>query len=95
MVLCDRIHQLGVGTVMGLPGDTNLELLHYIGSTDMHWGEVSNSPFSLTWNADQRSKLEIPMSSMQLMRLTDIQESRVVLVSVSDPCREPKELYDG
>jgi hypothetical protein len=25
---------------MGLPGDTNLELLHYIGSTDMHWGEI-------------------------------------------------------
>jgi hypothetical protein len=35
----DRIQKLGVGTVMGLPGDTNLELLHYIGSTDMHWGE--------------------------------------------------------
>jgi hypothetical protein len=29
--------------VMGLPGDTNLELLHYIGSTDMHWGETANS----------------------------------------------------
>jgi hypothetical protein len=29
--------------VMGLPGDTNLELLNYIGSTDMHWGETSNS----------------------------------------------------
>lgn len=28
---------------MGLPGDTNLELLHYIGSTGMHWGETANS----------------------------------------------------
>jgi TPP-dependent 2-oxoacid decarboxylase len=28
--------------VMGLPGDTNLELLHYIGCTDMHWGETAN-----------------------------------------------------
>ena len=36
----DRIQQLGVGTVMGLPGDTNLELLHYIGCTDMHWGKT-------------------------------------------------------
>jgi len=41
-----RIQQLGVGTVMGLPGDTNLELLHYIGSTDMRWGGVSIPPFN-------------------------------------------------
>ncbi|KAH8779700.1 thiamine diphosphate-binding protein [Hyaloscypha sp. PMI_1271] len=27
---------------MGLPGDTNLELLNYIGSTDMHWVGNSN-----------------------------------------------------
>jgi hypothetical protein len=38
----ERIQQLGVGTVMGLPGDSNLELLHYIGDTDMHWGETAN-----------------------------------------------------
>jgi hypothetical protein len=37
-----RIQQLGVGTVMGLPGDTNLELLHYIGNTNMRWGEASS-----------------------------------------------------
>jgi TPP-dependent 2-oxoacid decarboxylase len=44
IVLDDRIQQLGVGTVMGLPGDTNLELLHYIGSTDIHWGETQMLP---------------------------------------------------
>jgi len=59
----DRIQQLGVGTVMGLPGDTNLELLHYIGSTDMHWGKISSLPMvPHSANRTRTSKSETRMS---------------------------------
>jgi pyruvate decarboxylase len=39
-----RISQLGVQSVMGVPGDMNLELLDYIDSVDgLSWGESIHS----------------------------------------------------
>ncbi|KAE9378814.1 pyruvate decarboxylase [Stipitochalara longipes BDJ] len=57
LFLWKRIQQLGVGTVMGLPGDTNLELLHYIGSTDMHWVGNSNE-LNAAYAADGYSRIK-------------------------------------
>ncbi|PMD66728.1 pyruvate decarboxylase [Hyaloscypha bicolor E] len=42
---------------MGLPGDTNLELLHYIGSTDMHWVGNSNE-LNAAYAADGYSRIK-------------------------------------
>ncbi|KAH8794163.1 thiamine diphosphate-binding protein [Hyaloscypha finlandica] len=53
----DRIQQLGVGTVMGLPGDTNLELLNYIGSTDMHW-IVNSNELNAAYAADGYARIK-------------------------------------
>jgi hypothetical protein len=68
--------------VMGLPGDTNLELLNYIGSTDLHWGETSNSTEGCGI-AKQDSKSEIQTSLTLLMLPMDTRGSKGVLASVS------------
>jgi pyruvate decarboxylase len=74
--------------VMGLPGDTNLELLHYIGSTDMHWGETSNSAErdveSLNSKSEIRTSLTLLVLSMDTRELKGVLASvRAVLFHVS------------
>ncbi|KUJ14027.1 pyruvate decarboxylase, partial [Mollisia scopiformis] len=51
-----RIRQLGVKSVMGLPGDMNLELLHYMKDTDLRWVGNSNE-LNAAYAADGYSRI--------------------------------------
>lgn len=35
--LFKRLHQLGVDSIFGLPGDYNLQLLDYVAPSRLHW----------------------------------------------------------
>ncbi|CZR58836.1 related to pyruvate decarboxylase [Phialocephala subalpina] len=56
LFLWKRIRQLGVKSVMGLPGDMNLELLHYMKDANLNWVGNSNE-LNAAYAADGYSRI--------------------------------------